>query len=365
MEVEMESSKERYIQRRRLQNRMAQRRFRQRHSQAKQQQQQQEQEESDQQQRQRTESVHTISGPQSCEPEPLLDHDMPTNSNSPSPTDFFGAALDMDALEAAFSHNGPSPVPEAKQNGWCSLGYGGSMLLETIASMDMESRFAEPSDAASINMDSPAFGTSARPSTSAATIQEPLTTAETAVEQLFSEFHNLRKSFPSPPYSQHSSGASVSHGTDRSPPSQHSASSNKWQSSLHIAAQKGHNRIVCVLLQHNSDCNEKDSEGLTPLIHATIGGYDDVVSSLLTHGARITSVDNQHRSALHWAVLHRREAMLKLLLKHCPVEDRDVVDGYDVNGKTPLHTAIDSGFETGVQMLLQFGANVHYRAGVP
>jgi ankyrin repeat protein len=87
---------------------------------------------------------------------------------------------------------------------------------------------------------------------------------------------------------------------------------------------------------------------------------------LLAHGARLGSLDSQHRSALHWAVVHRREALLKLLLKHSVrVGERSVIDGYDTHGKTPLHTAIDTGFEAGVQVLLQYGANVHFKAGVP
>ncbi|KAK3985846.1 ankyrin repeat-containing domain protein [Cladorrhinum sp. PSN332] len=360
MDVEMESSKEKYIQRRRLQNRMAQRRFRQRHSQQKAAEQQQEPEDAQQHQQQQQQEQSQINHHEpSSDPEPPLEHDMPTGSDSPSPTDFFGAALDIEALEAAFSPPSTS-ISSGKTGGWCTMGYGGSLMLESITGLDMEtSGLHDAADVGSMSIDTSALRVSARPSTSSTTVQEPLSTAETAVEQLFSEF---RKSFPSPAYSQHSHRGSVSHTNDMAPP-QHS--SNKWQSSLHIAAQKGHNRIVCVLLQHHSDCNEKDSEGLTPLIHATIGGFEDVVSSLLNHGARITSVDNQHRSALHWAIVHRREAMLKLLLKHCAGGDREVLDGYDVNGKTPLHTAIDTGFEAGVQMLLQFGANVHYRAGVP
>ena len=134
-----------------------------------------------------------------------------------------------------------------------------------------------------------------------------------------------------------------------------------WLSPLHIAAQKGHDRIARLLLQHSIDCNEKDSDGLTPLIHATIGGFEDVISSLLSHGARIGNVDGQRRSAFHWAVIYRREAVLKILLNHCAGE-RTLIDGYDNEGRTPLHMAVDMGFEAGVQVLLQFGANVHYRA---
>lgn len=51
-----------------------------------------------------------------------------------------------------------------------------------------------------------------------------------------------------------------------------------WMSPLHIAAQKGRSRIVLALLQHGADHGAKDSDGLTPLIHATIGGHEEVVN---------------------------------------------------------------------------------------
>ncbi|MCJ1286181.1 hypothetical protein MMC26_005526 [Xylographa opegraphella] len=138
-----------------------------------------------------------------------------------------------------------------------------------------------------------------------------------------------------------------------------------WLSPLHIAAQKGHDRIARILLQHNIDCNEKDSDGLTPIAHAAIGGHEDVVRSLLLHGARIGNVDGQLRpSALHWAVLHRRETSLRVLLNHCS-EEKALIDSYDDVGRTPLHIAIDTDFETGVLMLLQFGANPQGKARKP
>lgn len=134
-----------------------------------------------------------------------------------------------------------------------------------------------------------------------------------------------------------------------------------WQNPLHIAAAKGHDRIARILLQHNVDCNEKDSDGLTPLIHATVGGYEDVVRSLLSHGATIDTVDSQHRrSALHWAIVHRRESVLKILLDWC-VTQQTAIDSYDEAGRTPLHTAVDTGYDAGVQLLLQLGANARYR----
>ena len=143
------------------------------------------------------------------------------------------------------------------------------------------------------------------------------------------------------------------------------SSERGWQGTLHLAAQKGHDHIVRVLLEHKTDCNERDSDGLTPLMHATIGGYDEVAVLLLSHGACIGDVDGHGRSALHWAVLHRREGLLRLLLAQsatATVEHGAFVDGYDEMGRTPLHTAVDTGFEAGVHVLLQLGASPHNRA---
>lgn len=136
----------------------------------------------------------------------------------------------------------------------------------------------------------------------------------------------------------------------------------KWINPLHLAAKRGHNHIVRILLQHPVDCNEADSEGLTPLAHAVAGGYEDVVASLLQHGARLQEAgsDPQRRSALHWAVLHRRDAILRLLLRHCASE-REIVNGRDSQGCTPLHTAVEMGFEAGVSALLENGANPSFR----
>lgn len=83
---------------------------------------------------------------------------------------------------------------------------------------------------------------------------------------------------------------------------------------------------------------------------------------LLLHGAHICEIDSQQRrSALHWAVLHRRENLLRTLLYHC-LGERALIDSYDDLGKTPLHVAIDINFEEGVLLLLRFGANLLYRA---
>ncbi|KAJ6127921.1 hypothetical protein N7471_009138 [Penicillium samsonianum] len=137
-----------------------------------------------------------------------------------------------------------------------------------------------------------------------------------------------------------------------------------WISTLHIAAQKGHERIVRVLLLRGSmDANKQDSDGRTPLIHAVIENHDSVVRLLLSHGARIGVYDCDGRSALHWAVLHQRLDILQLLLEHRTKYERSLdLDVYDNTGWTPLHMAVDRAFEAGVLMLLQEGADINAKA---
>ncbi|KAK2612525.1 hypothetical protein QQS21_001463 [Conoideocrella luteorostrata] len=136
-----------------------------------------------------------------------------------------------------------------------------------------------------------------------------------------------------------------------------------WLSPLHLAAQRGHDRNVSTLLKYHADCNARDSDGLTPLAHAVIGGHQEVVNILLSHGASIDNLSSRYATVLHCAVLHRRGRVLEALLEHCS-RNNVVIDCYDSAGKTPLHAAIEIDFEQGLQLLLQFGANVHSKAGV-
>ena len=119
--------------------------------------------------------------------------------------------------------------------------------------------------------------------------------------------------------------------------------------------------MISVLQQH-MDPNSRDSDGLTPLMHASAGGHDDVAELLLGAGSRLGDVDSRRRSALHWAVIARRESMLRLLLRHADADDPFQVEVYDDAGHTPLHTAVDIGFEAGVAVLLDFGADPYSRA---
>ncbi|KAL2130931.1 hypothetical protein VTI74DRAFT_5756 [Chaetomium olivicolor] len=134
-----------------------------------------------------------------------------------------------------------------------------------------------------------------------------------------------------------------------------------WVGTLHIAAQRGNHAMVRMLLQLGDvDCNERDSDGRTPLMCAVIEGHEDIAKLLLASGARPGEVDRDRRSALHYAVLYRREGALRMLLERR--EPGLGVDDYDIAGWTPIHMAIDRNFTAGLQLLLQNGANSQSKA---
>ncbi|KAH6637286.1 ankyrin repeat-containing domain protein [Chaetomium tenue] len=139
------------------------------------------------------------------------------------------------------------------------------------------------------------------------------------------------------------------------------ASLDGWIGTLHIAAQGGNEGIVRMLLQQGQvDCNEQDSDGRTALMHAVIEGHEAVVRLLLAHAARVGDLDRDRRSALHLAILHRRESILRVFLD-CGDPGLDL-DAYDIAGWTPLHMAVERGFTVAVELLLQNGANMDTKA---
>ncbi|KAJ5527601.1 ankyrin repeat-containing domain protein [Penicillium frequentans] len=166
------------------------------------------------------------------------------------------------------------------------------------------------------------------------------------------------------PYNDTQHGPPLSHNDNSLPGLTISSKDDGWISSLHIAAQAGHEQIVQALLQHDTtDINKADSDGRTALIHAVVENNQSVVYLLLGRGARIGASDCDGRSALHWAVLYHRIEILEVLLKHREQHEASFdIDTHDSTGWTPLHMAVHRAFEPGVVMLIQSGADINAKA---
>lgn len=89
-----------------------------------------------------------------------------------------------------------------------------------------------------------------------------------------------------------------------------------WNLTLHIAAEKGHESIVRVLLEHNVDVNDKDSSGSTALHLAARNKHDGVLRLLLEGGADVNAPNANGWTAAHEAAETGNAAALSLLLSH-------------------------------------------------
>lgn len=177
----------------------------------------------------------------------------------PSPSGFFDPITEFASYEPAFSP--PGPLRPGKF-GFCplSVGYPNNMMLDMITALDMGSGLPACEDSSSGAEDVDAI-MSPRPT--------PLSSAETAVAQLYNGYskspvhYDVEVGDADADFGPQQQQPQQQQPPQAQPPQNGSAvGAAKWQSPLHIAAQKGHNRIVCVLLQHDIDCNESDSEGL-------------------------------------------------------------------------------------------------------
>ncbi|CAH0395489.1 unnamed protein product [Bemisia tabaci] len=148
----------------------------------------------------------------------------------------------------------------------------------------------------------------------------------------------------------------------------------KRKTPLHIAVEKGAYEMVELLLEYGAKVNVQDSELKTPLIISVIEGRSEnfqtkeVISSksrnrvkifktLLMLNVDLELQDCDGKTALHHAVYGINTEMVRLL-----VESGAKVESKDKNGKTPLFSAVNSGYvnETPeiIETLLAAGANI-------
>lgn len=130
---------------------------------------------------------------------------------------------------------------------------------------------------------------------------------------------------------------------------------------LHRAAQRGDLTLVRLLLDHGASIDARTRFRTpmhgreTPLILASRGGYDAVAALLLDRHAGLDLLDANHRSALtHAAETGRGEIVDRLIGFGC------AVDPVDDSGRTPLHWAIQGGFDAIALKLIDAGADVNH-----
>lgn len=123
------------------------------------------------------------------------------------------------------------------------------------------------------------------------------------------------------------------------------------RSPLHLAACRGYEDIILLLIHEGVEINVKDNFGNTPLFEAVKNGHDQIASLLVREGASLKIDDGG--SFLCSAVARGDSDYLKRLLSYGM--DANLKD-YDY--RTPLHVAASEGLIFMAKLLLEAGASV-------
>jgi len=165
------------------------------------------------------------------------------------------------------------------------------------------------------------------------------------------------------PLNEEKDESSVRSGSDQRNTS--TATSNSGKSAIHLAAERGQNSVLRLLLNRLPDANIRDGSGRSALHLAMENNQIETVKLLIGLGSQpttgIASVcvdvnvqDKAGRSPLHVAVFSGNLVILDLLLQISSIR----IDLYDHDGHTPLHRAIMQGSEDVVEMLVEKGGDL-------
>jgi ankyrin repeat protein len=126
---------------------------------------------------------------------------------------------------------------------------------------------------------------------------------------------------------------------------------------LHHAVLNGHQRVVDMLICNGEPIDSRDGSSRTPLHLASMVGYPQIVSRLITGTkadvkTEVNAQDNGGRTPLHYAASYGYDKVTTLLL----AANANFNDG-DNDEETPLHLAARERRSTVVEQLLKAGAN--------
>ncbi|KAL0396930.1 UNVERIFIED_CONTAM: Ankyrin repeat domain-containing protein, chloroplastic [Sesamum calycinum] len=110
--------------------------------------------------------------------------------------------------------------------------------------------------------------------------------------------------------------------------------------------------LVNTLLKHNLDINVPDKDGLTAIHKAILGKKQAIFNFLLRESANPFVRDNDGATLMHYAVLTASSHMIKILLLY-----NVDLNLQDYDGWTPLHLAVQSRRTDVVRLLLIKGAD--------
>lgn len=161
------------------------------------------------------------------------------------------------------------------------------------------------------------------------------------------------------------------------------------KTAMHVAARRGHAKIVDTLIEHGAKIEETTGDGETPLLSGAMNGDLRVVKVLLSKGADVHRKNKPGGTALHWASLNGNPKVIAELLKYganvSEIADAEATVNYGIEsigfdamvwllldrlasaglqnllGGTPLHWAAFNGRLEVVELLIENGADVHVK----
>ncbi|OVA08870.1 Ankyrin repeat [Macleaya cordata] len=134
-------------------------------------------------------------------------------------------------------------------------------------------------------------------------------------------------------------------------PNLEDATSDKWLP-LHTLAASGEFYLVDALLKHNVDINAVDKDGLTALHKAILSKKQAVTNYLLRESANPFVRDKEGATLMHYAVQTASSHTIKILLLY-----NVDINLADDDGWTPLHLAVQARRTDLVRLLLIKGAD--------
>jgi len=124
----------------------------------------------------------------------------------------------------------------------------------------------------------------------------------------------------------------------------------KLNNELFDAIRKGNLCLVKKTIEKGANVNLKNKAGQTPLMIASLYGYNKIVKILIENNANVNKKDNIGWTALMYASTRGHETIVKLL-----IEKKADFNIKDKKGYTTLMHASLYGYEKVVKLLHEFG----------
>ncbi|OKL61391.1 hypothetical protein UA08_03504 [Talaromyces atroroseus] len=126
-----------------------------------------------------------------------------------------------------------------------------------------------------------------------------------------------------------------------SPNPSHASAHTHGKTGLHVCAEQGNTHVVQLLLGYGADMDGLDEYGRTPLHYAVRNNHTDVVKQLVERGASITITDVNGISPVHIAAEAGSEEMVQMMM---PM----TMTGQDMNLNLNLNLGPGLGLQTGL-----------------